>query len=203
MALWDRTLAVDAGDARRTLGSRPRDAVRTRHHATSVRRRWYGMPRSGVPVYPAIGWQDLRTVERCDELSRTGHTLSPMQSATKFAWVLENVPGANASAPTPAVCGSGRSTPGSGGGCRAAAAYVTDYSNASCTGLYDFFSHRWDEALFETLGLPAGVLSRRSNRPAPSPARRPPICSAPRFRSRRAPAISRRRCSASCAPSPA
>jgi glycerol kinase len=109
---------------------------------------------TGKPVYPAIGWQDLRTVEFCSELGRRGHILSPQQSASKFAWVLSNVPGARARAD------AGRLRFGtidtwltwqlSGG-----ASYVTDDSNASCTGVYDFLTGVWDHALLESFGLPA------------------------------------------------
>ena len=38
--------------------------------------------------------------------------------------------------------------------------YVTDHSNASCTGVYDFFAHRWDETLIEMLELPAASCQR-------------------------------------------
>ena len=59
---------------------------------------------SGRPVAPALVWQDGRTAERCAELvaagaeelvrSRTGLPLQPYFSATKLAWLLDNVPGA-------------------------------------------------------------------------------------------------------------
>src|SRR5690606_359021 len=96
----------------------------------------------------------LRTVEFCNELGRRGYVLSPLQSASKYRWVLDNVAGARARAD------AGRLRFGtidtwlawklSGG-----AAYVTDDSNASCTGVYDFVTGGWDEALLDGLGLPA------------------------------------------------
>jgi len=108
---------------------------------------------TGVPLYPAIGWQDLRTVDFCNELGRRGYILSPLQSASKYRWVLDNVTGARARAD------AGRLRFGtidtwltwqlSGG-----ESYVTDDSNASCTGVYDFLTGRWDEALLESLALP-------------------------------------------------
>ncbi len=114
---------------------------------------------TGKPVYPAIGWQDLRTVEYCNDLGRRGYILSPLQSASKFAWILDNVPGAQARAD------AGRLRFGtidtwltwqlSGG-----ASYVTDDSNASCTGIYDFLSGTWDAALFESLRLPHASFPR-------------------------------------------
>ena len=51
--------------------------------------------KSGRPVYPAIVWQDRRTVERCRELPadlvrrRTGLVPDPYFSATKLEWILE------------------------------------------------------------------------------------------------------------------
>ena len=61
---------------------------------------------TGKPVYNAIVWQDRRTAERCAELKaaelepeftqRTGLVLDPYFSATKLAWILDNVPGARA-----------------------------------------------------------------------------------------------------------
>ncbi|OQY67669.1 MAG: hypothetical protein B6D46_06470 [Polyangiaceae bacterium UTPRO1] len=108
---------------------------------------------TGQPIYPAIGWQDLRTVAICEQLGRRGYILSPLQSASKFAWVLDNVPGARTRAE------AGRLRFGtidtwltwqlSGG-----ASYVTDDSNASCTGVYDFLTGEWDAALLESLHLP-------------------------------------------------
>jgi glycerol kinase len=113
---------------------------------------------TGAPIYPAIGWQDLRTVERCAALGRRGYIVSPLQSATKFAWILDAVPGARQRAAAGKLRFgtidtwitwqlSGRD------------AYVTDPSNASCTGLYDFFAHRWDEALLDALELPPDCLA--------------------------------------------
>ena len=59
---------------------------------------------TGRPVAPALVWQDARTAERCAQLTaagaedlvrrRTGLTLQPYFSATKLAWLLDNVPGA-------------------------------------------------------------------------------------------------------------
>ena len=59
---------------------------------------------SGRPIAPAIVWQDRRTAARCAELrkqgheplvqSRTGLLLDPYFSATKLAWLLDNIAGA-------------------------------------------------------------------------------------------------------------
>lgn len=150
-ALWERTLAVTRSaleHAKLPAGAIAALGLCNQRASALV---WDGD--TGAPIYPAIGWQDLRTVDVCTELGRRGYILSPLQSATKFAWVLENVPGARARAD------AGRLRFGtidtwltwqlSGG-----ASYVTDDSNASCTGVYDFVTGRWDEALLESLQLP-------------------------------------------------
>ena len=63
---------------------------------------------TGQPLYNAIVWQDRRTAVRCDELRNQGHAeliqqktglvLDAYFSATKLAWLLDNVPGARARA---------------------------------------------------------------------------------------------------------
>ena len=57
--------------------------------------------KSGEPIYNAIVWQDRRTTELCNKLKgedfepiiseKTGLTLDPYFSATKIAWILDNV----------------------------------------------------------------------------------------------------------------
>jgi glycerol kinase len=63
---------------------------------------------TGRPIYNAIVWQDRRTASLCAELkdrgseklvsARAGLLLDPYFSATKIAWILDNVPGARAEA---------------------------------------------------------------------------------------------------------
>ena len=56
---------------------------------------------TGKPVYNAIVWQCRRTAEKCREISayagmireKTGLVLDPYFSATKLAWILDNVEG--------------------------------------------------------------------------------------------------------------
>ena len=57
---------------------------------------------TGKPVYNAIVWQDRRTSDLCSQLkeqgleplvtANTGLLLDPYFSATKIAWILDNVP---------------------------------------------------------------------------------------------------------------
>ncbi|MGB6056871.1 MAG: FGGY-family carbohydrate kinase [Microthrixaceae bacterium] len=46
---------------------------------------------TGVPVAPAQGWQDLRTLGDCLTLNAEGFHLAPNQSATKLANILDSV----------------------------------------------------------------------------------------------------------------
>ncbi|MFM7828445.1 MAG: FGGY family carbohydrate kinase, partial [Actinomycetota bacterium] len=47
---------------------------------------------SGRPLAPAIGWQDLRTVGECIvAATEHGLKLAPNQTATKAAWLLQNI----------------------------------------------------------------------------------------------------------------
>jgi len=63
---------------------------------------------SGEPIHNAIVWQDRRTAEICSRLKadrvdsliqeRTGLVIDPYFSATKIAWLLDEIPGARARA---------------------------------------------------------------------------------------------------------
>ncbi|MEO0995981.1 MAG: glycerol kinase GlpK [Pseudomonadota bacterium] len=122
---------------------------------------------SGKAVYDAIVWQDRRTAERCRELSgrgldetvasRTGLRLDPYFSATKLAWILDNVPGAR----DRAEAGSLRfGTIDSFLIWRLTGGRVhrSDVTNASRTMLYDIHRQAWDEELLAALDIPASLL---------------------------------------------
>ena len=124
---------------------------------------------TGEPIANAIVLQDRRTAGACEVLrarglearitQKTGLVLDPYFSATKLAWLLDNVPGAR---PRAAAGGLAFGTIDtwliwklSGG-----AAHVTDASNASRTLLYNIHSGAWDEELLELFDIPAGLLPR-------------------------------------------
>lgn len=153
--IWRRTLGVTrAALAAARVGASDIAAIGiSNQRATAVV--WDAA--TGRPVHPAIGWQDLRTTELCDALGRRGHIYHPLQTATKVAWVLDHVPDGRKRAAAGGLrfgtidawitwCLSGGQS------------YVTDPSNASCTGLYDFFHNTWDASLCETLGIPVESL---------------------------------------------
>lgn len=121
---------------------------------------------TGKPLHRAIVWQDRRTADHCDKLRRegreamvvkkTGLMLDPYFSATKIAWLLENVPAVKQAAKEGRLrCGTIDSwlTFRLTGGL-----HVTDASNASRTQLMDIHEGEWDDELCDTFGVPREVL---------------------------------------------
>ena len=122
---------------------------------------------SGRAVHPAIVWQDRRTAGRCRELRAAGHDpvvqaktgllIDPYFSATKLAWLLDEVAGARAAA------GRGELAFGTidsfllwrltGG-----RVHATDATNASRTMLYDIRRQDWDDDLLRLLDIPRALL---------------------------------------------
>jgi glycerol kinase len=122
---------------------------------------------TGKPVYNAIVWQDRRTAALCKQLvkdgaeatvrAKTGLLLDPYFSATKIAWILENVPGAREKAEAGKLAfgtvdswliwnlTSGRQ-------------HVTDYTNASRTMVFNIVEGRWDEELLRLLKIPVSMM---------------------------------------------
>ena len=112
---------------------------------------------SGRPVHPAIVWQDVRTASRVQELLDQGIFTNTMASATKLEWLLRHTPDGVARARAGELCfGTIDSwlvwqlTQG--------AAHITDHSNASCTGLYDFLTGGWDANVLAALAIPECML---------------------------------------------
>ncbi len=122
---------------------------------------------SGMPIHPAIVWQDRRTAAECTRLRaegaedlvrrRTGLLLDPYFSGTKIAWILDHVPGARARAERGQLAFGTidsfllwRLTRG--------AVHATDITNASRTLLYDIHAQCWDEELLRILRVPRALL---------------------------------------------
>jgi len=127
---------------------------------------------TGQPLANAIVWQDRRTAAGCDELRLAGHAgkiqektglvLDAYFSATKLAWLLDNIPGARARADKGGLAfGTMDSwliwnlTGGARGG-----VHVTDASNASRTMLFNIHSMQWDEQLLALFNIPPSVLPK-------------------------------------------
>ena len=123
---------------------------------------------TGDPLYNAITWQCTRTEERCQALAgeigqdmiraKTGLVLDPYFSATKMQWLLENVPAVQAALKRGALrMGTldswmiWRMT----GGKR----FVTDYSTASRTMLFNVHELDWDQELLSLFNVPRWALA--------------------------------------------
>lgn len=109
--------------------------------------------RTGDPVGPGIGWQDLRTVGRCLALQAEGVRLAPNLSATKAEWLvqqadveLQHLRIGTVDSWLAWVLSDGTT-------------HVTDASNALVTGLYDPVSRGWSEDLLRLLGIPRSALA--------------------------------------------
>ncbi len=122
---------------------------------------------TGRPIYKAIVWQDRRTAEACAKLvadgkeelvqARTGLVVDPYFSATKIAWLLDNVPGARARALRGELAVGTidsfllwRLTGGR--------THATDATNASRTMLFDIHRQDWDDELLALFDVPREIL---------------------------------------------
>ncbi len=123
--------------------------------------------RTGQPVYNAIVWQCRRTSDIIDALKEKGYEayikdttgLIPDAyfSGTKIKWILDHVPGASEAAKAGELLfgtvdtwiiwnlTKGRT-------------FITDYTNASRTMLFDIHKLTWDEKILEELGIPKSML---------------------------------------------
>ena len=163
--LWTSTIAV-CREAMRTGGASAADIAGigiTNQRETAI----VWDRRTGESVGRAIVWQDRRTAPLCARLkaeghepliaSRTGLLADPYFSATKVAWILDEVPGARARAERGELLFGTvdsyllwRLTGG--------AVHATDATNASRTMLFDIRSGAWDEELLRLLRIPASML---------------------------------------------
>jgi glycerol kinase len=122
---------------------------------------------TGRPVHRAIVWQDRRTADACRLLAddrraaalvaRTGLLLDPYFSATKLAWILDNVAGAREAAERGELLAgtidswlTWRLTGGR--------VHVTDATNASRTLLYDIHAQAWSDELCALFDVPRAML---------------------------------------------
>ncbi|MEI7592716.1 MAG: FGGY family carbohydrate kinase [Actinomycetes bacterium] len=108
---------------------------------------------TGVPVGPALGWQDLRTVGDCLVLQADGLRFAPNQSATKLVWLLNTYDpdrSRDLCFGTPDSWIAWQLSQGE--------LHVTDLSNAAVTGLVDGDAADWDYALLERLAIPRSMM---------------------------------------------
>ncbi len=121
--------------------------------------------KTGRPVHRAIVWQCRRSAEICERLrdretevaARTGLVLDPYFSGTKLKWLFGQNPGLLRRADRGELCFGTVDTwlifRLSGG-----AAFVTDYTNASRTMLFNLERRTWDEEMLRMLDVPKEML---------------------------------------------
>ncbi len=123
--------------------------------------------KTGVPIHPAIVWQDRRTEPVSAELrargleaqvqEKTGLCIDPYFSATKVQWLLDHVPNARAQAERGELAfgtvDSWLIHKLTGG-----QQHATDVSNASRTLLFNIHTQRWDDDLLALFNIPPAML---------------------------------------------
>jgi len=123
--------------------------------------------RTSRPIHPAIVWQDRRTADFCRSLREAGHEplvqertgliIDPYFSATKIAWLLDEVDGAREAAARGDLafgtidswllwCLTGGRV------------HATDATNASRTALWRLETQAWDPELLGLFGVPEALL---------------------------------------------
>jgi glycerol kinase len=109
---------------------------------------------TGEPIGPGLGWQDLRTVLQCIT-AKDEHDLhlAPNQSATKVAWLLDNVAGARDRELCFGTLDSWLARELSDG-----ALHVTDHTNAAVTGLLAPDASGWSDRALDALGIPSELM---------------------------------------------
>ena len=132
-------------------------------------------PSTGEPVCNAIVWQCRRTADMVEELcgdpqvaekvrAKTGLLPDAYFSASKIAWILQNVPGARERADRGELLFGTVDTwlvwVLTGG-----LVHATDVTNASRTMLYNIHEGCWDPWLLDLFGIPASMMPevRRSS----------------------------------------
>lgn len=122
---------------------------------------------TGKPVYNAIVWQCRRTASYCERLKekgwidkirdKTGLVLDAYFSATKIAWILDNVEGAREKAERGDLL-FGTVDTWLVWNLTRGKVHVTDYSNASRTMLFNIKNLKWDDEILEALNIPRSMM---------------------------------------------
>jgi glycerol kinase len=107
---------------------------------------------TGLPLGPVIGWQDTRTSARVEELRSLGLPATTSASCTKLEWLTTHDPGCQA-AQDSGLLRFGTLDSWLTYSLSGNAAWITDPTNASATGLYDAGARGWFDAALELFNL--------------------------------------------------
>lgn len=165
MEIWSSQISV-AAEAMAQVGAGASDicaiGITNQRETTIVWNR-----HTGQPVYNAIVWQCHRTADMIEELkqdgfdevirAKTGLIPDAYFSATKLKWILDHVEGAREQAKAGELLFGTVDTwliwNLTRGG-----VFVTDYSNASRTMMFDIHKLVWDREILERFGIPECML---------------------------------------------
>ncbi len=165
MEIWSSQLAV-AIEAMAKIGAKPEEisgiGITNQRETTIVWDRY-----TGEPVYNAIVWQCRRTAGAIDALTaagfdktvreRTGLIPDAYFSASKVAWILENVEGAGKRAEAGELL-FGTVDTWLIWNLTRGAVHVTDYTNASRTMLFNIHTLEWDKEILAYFKIPESML---------------------------------------------
>lgn len=167
MEIWSSQVSV-ATEAMAKLGIRAEEiasiGITNQRETTIV---WD--KKTGQPIYNAIVWQCRRTSEMIDDLKakgygpyikdKTGLVPDAYFSGTKIKWILDHVPGAREEAKAGELLFGTvdtwiiwNLTKGN--------TFITDYTNASRTMLFDIKKLAWDDKILEELDIPTIMLPK-------------------------------------------
>lgn len=165
MEIWSSQLSVVAG-AIGKIGVTGEDiaaiGITNQRETTVVWNR-----HTGIPVYNAIVWQCRRTADRIEQLiedgmaeyvhQTTGLVPDAYFSASKVAWILDNVEGAREEAEAGNLL-FGTIDTWLIWNLTKGKAHVTDYTNASRTMMFDIHQLCWDDTILEYFRIPKSML---------------------------------------------
>ena len=165
LEIWDSTLVVcrDALDKAGVGASELAGIGITNQRETTI----IWDRETGQPIHHAIVWQDRRTASVCTKLKsdghedlvveRTGLLIDPYFSATKVAWLLDNVDGARQRAEAGELA-FGTVDAWLLWNLTKGESHFTDATNASRTALFNIHSQDWDDDLLALFRVPRPLL---------------------------------------------
>lgn len=165
MEIWSTQISV-ATEAITRIGKKASDIAAigiTNQRETTIVWNKY----TGKPVYNAIVWQCRRTSEYCDTLKakgfeniirkKTGLVIDSYFSGTKLKWILDNVEGARDEAEKGNLL-FGTVDTWLVWNITKGKVFVTDYTNASRTMMFNIHELKWDEEILKELDIPICML---------------------------------------------
>ncbi|WMJ85490.1 glycerol kinase GlpK [Anaerocolumna sp. MB42-C2] len=165
MEIWSSQISV-AAEAMAKVGANAEEIVSigiTNQRETTIVWNKY----TGEPVYNAIVWQCRRTSDMIQEIkksgfdkvirNKTGLIPDAYFSGTKIKWILDHVEGARKEAEAGNLL-FGTVDTWLIWNLTKGRVYVTDYTNASRTMLFDIHKLQWDEEILNKLNIPRSML---------------------------------------------